>query len=104
MTRMYVSECEEIVGLFRRIARQQRNYECRFEQDWISFSLNALHSAGAEHIEWMLFDHTNVPQRLQSVCDLLWRLPKDEVPFAAVITVVSTPICVRQIRRTHFGL
>ena len=72
--------------------------------DWISFSLNALHSAGAEHIEWMLFDHTNVPQRLQSVCDLLWRLPKDEVPFAAVITVVSTPICVRQIRRTHFGL
>lgn len=24
----------------------------------------------------------NVPQRLQSVCDLLWRLPKDEVPFA----------------------
>ena len=27
----------------------------------------------------------DIPQRLQSVCDLLWRLPKDEVPFAVEI-------------------
>ena len=27
----------------------------------------------------------NIPQRLQSVCVLLWRLPKDEVPFAVGI-------------------
>lgn len=25
-----------------------------------------------------------IPQRLHKVCDLLWRLPKDEVPFAVV--------------------
>lgn len=26
----------------------------------------------------------DIPQRLHNVCDLLWRLPKDEVPFAVV--------------------
>lgn len=29
-----------------------------------------------------------VPQRLHNVCDLLWRLPNDEVPFAVVQELV----------------
>ncbi len=29
-------------------------------------------------------DMENSPQRLHSVWDLLWRLPKDEVPFASI--------------------
>ena len=31
-----------------------------------------------------------LPQRLQSVCVLLWRLPKDEVPFAMEVMPVSS--------------
>ena len=27
----------------------------------------------------------NIPQRLHSVCVLLWRFPKEEVPFAVVV-------------------
>ena len=44
----------------------------------------------------------DVPHRLQSVCDLLWRLPKDEVPFAGVVKIVSPPIwTVCKFRLTH---
>ena len=32
-----------------------------------------------------------LPQRLQSVCVLLWRLPKDEVPFAVGIDQFAVP-------------
>jgi hypothetical protein len=48
-------------------------------------------------------DH--VPQRLQSVCVLLWRFPKLEVPFAVSRSVSKFVLVVRVgARRTHCGL
>ena len=32
-----------------------------------------------------------IPQRLHRVCVLLWRLPKDEVPFAVGIDQFAVP-------------
>jgi hypothetical protein len=47
----------------------------------------------------------HVPQRLQSVCVLLWRFPKLEVPFAISQSVSMFGLRVRLgARRTHFGL
>jgi hypothetical protein len=47
----------------------------------------------------------HVPQRLQSVCVLLWRFPKLEVPFAVSRSVSKCGWRVRTgARRTHFGL
>jgi hypothetical protein len=47
----------------------------------------------------------HVPQRLQSVCVLLWRFPKLEVPFAVSQSVSKFGFRVRLgARRTHFGL
>ena len=44
-----------------------------------------------------------VPQRLHSVCVLLWRLPKDEVPFAVGIDQLpSLEFMFALHSRTHF--
>ena len=49
---------------------------------------------------WFLgVERVDIPQRLQSVCDLLWRLPKDEVPFAVVIV----SYCMLQNLDVHSG-
>ncbi len=51
-----------------------------------------------------------VPQRRQRVCDLVWRLPKDEVPFADVFVShrMLSMKCFDAVRwwgpRTHRGL
>jgi hypothetical protein len=47
----------------------------------------------------------DVPQRLHSVCVLLWRFPKLEVPFAVSQSVSHSGLSRRVgVRRTHFGL
>jgi hypothetical protein len=47
----------------------------------------------------------DVPQRLQSVCVLLWRFPKLEVPFAISQSVSrSRSEELSWVRRTHFEL
>lgn len=44
----------------------------------------------------------HVPQRRQSVCVLLWRLPKLEVPFAVSRSVLqSRAFAGRSVSRTH---
>jgi hypothetical protein len=56
------------------------------------------------HLQCRPLGSYHVPQRLQSVCVLLWRFPKLEVPFAisesVSMFVVSGAVGVR---RTHFG-
>jgi hypothetical protein len=46
---------------------------------------------------------SDVPQRLHSVCVLLWRFPKLEVPFAVVCSQYRNSGCTvaRGVRRTH---
>jgi hypothetical protein len=44
----------------------------------------------------------HIPQRRQSVCVLLWRLPKLEVPFAVSQSVSRIPAFAgRLVSRTH---
>jgi hypothetical protein len=62
----------------------------------VSISMNIRHTG----------EKIDVPQRLQSVCVLLWRLPKLEVPFAVDGQFSRTQSRRRRsgVRRTHSGL